>query len=151
MKGGGAIALLVLLLLGILVITSIQTVKDEAETSTEKVAMVKSAAQDAFVALGVEKPYPNIRIASRTSPMLGSRDVIANAVILDDGERSIYVNRSKLKKMDQREIAGNIWHEAAHHRTWEIHGFEIDVHGTEFRSICFAANHDEFCSAEAHG
>lgn len=139
MKGGGAIAIVVLLLLAVFMITGVQNVKDEGMSSAADKAYVAETTKIAFEAYKVEKPWPAVRIVSSKSSMLGSSKAVARAVVFDDGTRSIYVNRKRLKGLNEREIEGTMWHEVAHIRTWERYGTDVAEHGMEFRSICMRA------------
>ena len=118
---------------------------------------LREQAQAAFQALGMEKPWPEVRVVHTDNKFLAGPEVIAQASILTVSGEVLFINRSAIEgrgvsrsqKMRRGPdfIAGTIRHEASHFGAWRRYGLKIAEHGREFMRVCRGAFASRHCSA----
>lgn len=80
--------------------------------------------------MGVEAPYPVLKVVSPNHPMLLSGAIAAQAVRYSDGTEELFISERVTGRVDILQ------HEAAHFAAWREHGEGIRAHGSEWRRLC---------------
>ena len=126
---------------------------DASKTSPSDLFKLVDALDAAYQAAALSPPHPSIHSLSPPHPSIHivepNHDRLQNnavAVAMDDssGRDYIYFNRDGVR----RALSLNpiVFHEVAHLKAWRLYGHDIEAHGPEFKTVCWALTSRYHCT-----
>ena len=113
-----------------------------ADLSKYNRALLASHTKAAFARVGIQKPWPRVRVISDSNKTI--RGLAASAED-ESGNEFIYIREGQIRK--GRGLLETLVHEVSHIQARREFGPDILEHGSEFKRVCRRAKIPKACTA----